>query len=718
MRRIALALLALALCAPAVHAGRVAVVRWPTSTLTTGAVTVKTQPYISQATWTLTEGFLNTLNLGGYDIVPANTAGMTTFGAQSGTIGGKTYSGIVWSGFESFSSPSFRQLTACWPCSLTWLPSNGTSTTNTFYPTVPHLFIGGYTDESSFGHLGTCADNFNKEGFDPSNQAPGYGGSRTFALGNESLVWQSPQGAMPSVPQWKQAGAGVRAGFGVGDFTTCDSSYRVLIGSHGANWLRYPTAMGANGGVTTRYIPPAFRDSMYDDSTLSALPLSYASADSAKAWYGGFITYFPFRCYGVYLSEGLGQYRDVPSGVNARLVWANWTSPKTSMSGGTSSTTDNRSDLGDPAIIYCALAHMDSLTNHDLLGANPKRARQNISVSGVCRRVASMYTSGGINPADTLAFHYSVDSLAALGVPITWGVCCDSIASYPSDLKYIARYPQFSFAVERWSGSAYTLRQQKALLVAQVGADRVESTLMGSMHDFTTAELGLQASAFADSQVVDSTYIGITLSGFTNVQADAESDSSLTQADRPRNFNSTQRTIITCGTNLLVTTFPGYNPRGATMGNGRDSMYYGGTTWTNHIEGPNDSTFASHYYQRHMTGMFTNQWHRDPDRYRVFNGPGWTLGSATWGYGTLYFGEPTLTGQIARRANINTGTQVIRITASSLGSGQWGVASPNMPGFYEVKYTVNACKAVNYFAGRTLIQFVRGDQLNAADIKR
>ena len=81
-------------------------------------------------------------------------------------------------------------------------------------------------------------------------------------------------------------------------------------------------------------------------------------------------------------------------------------------------------------------------------------------------------------------------------------------------------------------------------------------------------------------------------------------------------------------------------------------------------------------------------------------------------------GEPELSGRISAKANTNTGTNIVRISMSNLGSGPWGSASPNIPGWYQLKYTVNMARAINALAGRTLIQFVYPDQLSPRDIQR
>lgn len=696
MRR--LAAVAIAILFAATASARVAVIDWPTAPL---SVQLGSRVYLEQtaktATAQVTRGFLDGYNPGGYDwIKPYSGSGFTTKGAETSTFNGTTYTGTVWCGWQSYfpEGSTSRVISTCYPCSLTWQPGLGFDG-QTYYPTKPNLFIGSHANEASFGLAGGCLGGGGKEALDPGNEAAGYAGGRTVVMGNETLLWPHLPGAQPACGGWKgyeYLGANP-AGFG-NTYTFKDSSYRVLIGDHGSNWSRYPNIMGST--------PPSFRDSCYSDSAFST---------TFQGSMGGYVTNFPLHSFGLYLGEDLGQQRDLPLSTNARLIDCHWFSEALTMTGG-NATADFRGDLGDPTIVYCALAHMDSLTGWDLLGRVARVRHLNISVSGLCRR-GSMYGPGGISPGDTATFHAGVDSLARLGVRITWGVRCDSIGAYASDINYVAQYPQFSFAVERWQGSALTLPQQRAALVAQVGASRVETTLMGNMFDFTRAELGLASDAASEC-----VYPALDSLGFTHLQADAEADSGLSNADYPLYFNSTQRQVFGQRSRLLITTFPGYNPRGATLANGRDSMFT--SSWVQNKVGPGDSTFASHYMQRTMFGMFCPYWRVPYNRQKMFNVT--AAGAQLWPLATTprspYIGEPTLTGQISLKANMATGTNVVRITCSSLGSGGWGAASPNIPGYYQVKYTVNAVRAINYFDGRTILDFVRGDRLTVLDIRR
>jgi hypothetical protein len=364
--------------------------------------------------------------------------------------------------------------------------------------------------------------------------------------------------------------------------------------------------------------------------------------------------------------------------------------------------------------------------------------RQAIQVSGLCRRGGQFAPGGMFCPAsgacDSVAWKASVDSLDALGVPITYGVRVDSMMAYISELAYVRTKSNASFAVERWNGTSLSLAAARDSLIGQVGINRFDTVLMGGNNDWTATELKFRIRAangvyssrdtFALVKLTDADSIAgvISLAGYSGVSQDAEADSGLAGTSAPGTWTAQQRVISVPALYgwrpqqyLMGLTFPGFNPRGATQGHGYELNTSNVTASASTVT--NDSTYNSHYMQRTMWGAVMPYW--EPDGaldWPKIKDPAGTLGGVPW------FGEPLAGGglylSISTKARFGTGTNLVRITSSSLGGGQWFAASPNRPGFYQVKYTVNALRAVNALAGRALCLFVTPDQLTPKDIAR
>ena len=598
-----------------------------------------------------------------------------------------TYSEVIWPGWRMNNFVTNQIGSAgCYPCSLTVYLESG------YKVTKPQLFIDQGSGECMFGTTDPCSTGYNGETGDPGHQAPGYGGARIQSMTNTGYVWSTVPGCSVPIPQWKSSIPGT-----VHVDTTVDyvvnlpmGGYRVLLGGQGSNWVQSPFSS----------TPPAWRDSLYSPLQLARTMLTQ---------YGNYVWYFPFGSYGMFLSESLNQHMGAGA---APIMWSSWSSGAPN-SNGPSSVLDARTNGGDPSLLSCGVAAFDSLSGGDVLGKNFQPLKQSIRVFGVGTR-GGMFLGGGISPADTVTYKASIDSLFTLGVPIDVGVRCDSIATYASEINYW-RAKGAHFSVERWAGTSMTLAAQFAALKAQVGADRVDAVLGGPKHDFTAAEVPL-GSLTAN---LDSLVYTLYSTGFRALTFNAQSDSATTVASTPP-WHSDQRVIqvryASNSARLMALSYPGYNDRGATMSSGRDSSVAYGSGKNGY---GNDSCFAAQMTQRTWYGALTNHWLPALDYGEIFNTSPRSGASIATGTGQRpWFGEPELTGRISRNAMLNTGTNLIVISTSSLGSGGWGAASPNAPGWYQVKWTVNAAKAINAFAGRTLIQFVYPDQIGPQDIRR
>lgn len=685
-----------------------------------------TGPFLAsnkQIGWGATLSFLNRFNPGGYDIYNDQSHIRSTGLAATGVVGGSPHSLVVWVGPRKINNSNQYGGALRNPDSLIWnaFPLNGSAMAG-YVPTVPHLMIDVPKGEI---YSATTYNGANAESFDPANEAPGYGGAR-LKLHGSNYVWGMAVGGMAAVPDSKLASGGNADGFGAGGIG--DSSLRVVIGMHASNWVNAPYSAGR--------IPPAFRDSLYSDTTASVL--------FQNAW-GGYITAFPNGAYGNSLWIDYG----FTNGSSRRpLIYDHWMATGTTMAGGQSASNDHRS-LGAYEVLYAGLAQADSICGRCLLGENVEPIRVAIQISDGTK-LGGAFLGGGLSPADTSAqMSNAVDSLASLGVPFTVGIDPDSMRFHAGMLNnwkragmaHFAAQPVFDsttaggenatpnrpldpigiMRVRKWLGpntgnaadtSSYALLARTyAILDSAFGSARVDRVWMGQKDDWSPAGVGRQNQAAMDSLL----YV-MSLLNIAGVSCDAEADSEAT-ATSGRGIPGRQRVLtnsIDRSRKLLALCFPGYNPRGATRGNGRDSSF---APFVVFKKGPNDSTFATHYMQRAMMGMAQPYWYLPQDRAKLQTTG--TLGNATGGGGyNHWLGEYLMSGQISDKATRNTGTNLIRISASGLGSGEWGTLSPNMPGWYQLKYIVNACKAINQIAGRTLIAFVYPQDLSEKDIKR
>ena len=622
--------------------------------------------------------------------------------ARTGMLNGRQCTAVLWPGWRlNGSAVSIATPPGVCPESLTVAATNSTTLSN-YTPTVPQVFIDGYPNECGFASNASYdTTGFNGEAFDPGHQGPGYAGGRTGVMGSD-FWWQTPQGSAAGVGVWRNASGGTPADTSADAWTSTsgstlpDGGWRTIIAQQASNWINSPFA-----GT-----PPAWRDSLYSPK------------DAARAMVSGWGNYqwnFPDGAYGMYVADQMNGHI---AGA-ARNVYIHWAGFTTRDVGGITAYTDNR-NIGDPILIPAGLAHVDSITNRDLFGANPNRVRGALVMRYVCRRIGGMMGAGGFVLSDSVGWKCGVDSLFALGFTITVGVCVDSMDSYPSELRYLMTKPNAVFAVERWNGTAYSFAAARAKLYAAIldyegrperAKARLSGMLLGSMRDV----YGLAEAGVLRPQNADSIAAAIRAANFTCVSFDAEEDSSASMADSTA-WRSVQRAIPCAGGGYLMAyTYPGCDRRGATIGHGRDSTE---ATYGSSHNGVNDSTFISHNYQRAIYGLFYSYWFPPIDYYRVkagTNGGPFTRTATT----RPWFGEPTLSGwSISPKANVMTGTNLICITSSSLGTGQYGTASPNMPGFYLAKYVRNALYAVNKLGGRTLCELISADQLTAKDIRR
>ena len=106
----------------------------------------------------------------------------------------------------------------------------------------------------------------------------------------------------------------------------------------------------------------------------------------------------------------------------------------------------------DPQTILMALAHIDSTTGGRVFD-RLKPLKAALVISGAFRR-SGPRNAGGIAPNDTTSLKAGLDSLATLGLPVTVGVCPDSIESRPSEVGWWKKLGGARFAVEQAAGDS------------------------------------------------------------------------------------------------------------------------------------------------------------------------------------------------------------------------------------------------------------------------
>ena len=725
MRRVLLALLALSLCAGSAWP-RAIVLYGPRPVTTSnigGPVKIQESDNITLA---VVRACLDKFNPGGYDIGQTSKARMrnaigedasNTKFIQDGWYQGTQYSEVVW-----LASPQTNvgNMVGCAPCSLTAIGDGAAIK----MPSVPQLFIAPPAGESQFNPpSASCSTGFNNETYDPDLQGPGYATTR-FKVEGTPYVWGAPNGIATSVPQWRGAVGGTAESTFTGA-TPLSGGYRIIIGGHASAYEKMDTKTGTAGCVD--------RDSLVG-------PYNWMSYAYSKIG-ARYNTYFPTpdSAYGMKFSVNYNESKAyTPWGTSPYAPIAYCDPGTTTMLdvGGNAFTVtgpQHRVRIS-PELVFASLAWLDSLTGHDVLGVRPKgQIRLAVQIDGGWERNNwRVPSSGGIDPVDTTGvLQASIDSLKALGIPIAVMVNCDSLNQYPNDKSWWARNPNFVYevydAISTASAPAsYALyKNQLAGFYASMdscfGRSRVDRVFTGyEGDDWTPADIQPQSAAKWDSLMWAYSSLGIT-----GVSNDAEADSEAT-ASVARGWPGPQTALYSTllpGRYITKLCFPGYSNRGALEQHGR--VFYSSTmdtTATSTGAGTiqyryakqrlqQDSTLTMAYVERSTFGALLPFWQQDYDANNVFRVGGDT-GTNGW------YGEPALTGQVSQKANTHTGCNLVRITASSLGAGQFGTGSPARPGFYQIKYLVNIARAINTLAGRQLIVFVRPDQLNAKDIQR
>ena len=391
------------------------------------------------------------------------------------------------------------------------------------------------------------------------------------------------------------------------------------------------------------------------------------------------------------------------------------------------SSTVRPATEGDIPLIMMALAHLDSLSGGKVFGHKPLKVA--FTVDQACSR-GNRRGPHGPYVDDESAYYAVLDSIAALGVPITFGVNVDSLTAYAAEVAKLKAIARARFAPQSWrmiadtsdtpgnttassdrlidvwghnrkrvyvgDGSATDtslfalLRQQRIKADVVFGSARVSRFALAPLDDWSP--LGLTGRNRANE--LDSLFYAVTLAGYSGIRVDGQ---------RPE---ANANTNVGPGkTNPLGY----YNRQGyqrwslASASGGmkllaHNGFYLGGGALQWAGEG-GDSTAADRFgllyaeYNREWIGL--TQDHDNP--YDLFP------------YSWLGAGDPRLVNDVV--ASVDRFHAPRRAYVRKLHAGDFSGATggtngpPARPGWWILKNMVIQARAINLLAGRPIVTF-------------
>lgn len=388
---------------------------------------------------------------------------------------------------------------------------------------------------------------------------------------------------------------------------------------------------------------------------------------------------------------------------------------------------------GDYFVIMAGLARIDSLTNGGVWpAANGVPYKVALTIDGAYSYNARRATPG-ILKADSATFSASMDSLATLGIPVTFGVNLDSVAANAEWKRWLAKVPKARFSPQNWTGvrdsagisgaASFTHpvdimgRNRKRIAFGDSSAAGKDTSLWallrggrfkcdsiwpGKASRFLMAPLddwsprGMNSSNVGPG--IDSLVFAIARAGFDGVRAnsgDPDHDANYLFAN-PRGWVNQQRWLTgTRNAKLKLLTYPGHGISGGEWQLSRsDSVApFDSSTTTSHSmiiqEICRAWLGATQYADRNH-----DQFPHDPvgpysfETSRVYNG--------------VYYNEKDMVWPTHYKGNI------IRMGCDDF-SGR-----PDLParrGWWVIKSLANQFKAINRIAGRTIIEFAYPEEV-------
>lgn len=353
-----------------------------------------------------------------------------------------------------------------------------------------------------------------------------------------------------------------------------------------------------------------------------------------------------------------------------------------------------------PEVMLMALAALDSLSGHAVFGENPRPIQWGFVVRGAFSRMTHA-SSGGFPPQDTSTVYASIDSLASLRVPFSVAANVCSVATYPRDKQVWARASMAHYTPYITNGAIDSTAQNQGasynVPVDPFGRWRSRAAYGDGSRagkDTSLTALLVAARFKADSLWpgrVDHLLIA-PWDDWSPVNTPAMTLDSLFGAFRKAGFVGVVSNMRLRNSN--PTAVGGANPYG----------WWPQQRWE--------------YTSKISAG-----------RFKILATPGWQdSGSARWDNGSGSAGAyvypsfdrmemfwrgllmgATMPGRSSgqyhtkRPDSTDGATRIYTIHVGDLGKGTHASGRATRPGWWQIKYIVNASKAINYLAGRTLI---------------
>ena len=365
-----------------------------------------------------------------------------------------------------------------------------------------------------------------------------------------------------------------------------------------------------------------------------------------------------------------------------------------------------------PEIVMMAMAILDSASGGAVFGTHPRTIDWGLQIRGGASRMTHA-SSGGFPPQDTATVYASIDSIASLNFPFVLAANPCSLQAYARDMRVWARAQRIHYTPYITNGvidtaaagnqvasynvpadpfGRYRLRaaygdgtwankdtslaallgRAKAKMDSAYGASRVDRVLCAPWDDWSpknTPSMGL-----------DSLWGGFRSAGFVGVVANQRSRFSNPTAQgggaNPTGWWPQQRWEVTALINsgrFKVLATPGWMDSGsARFDNGAGS-----------------------------TGLYP---YPTFDRYEMF-WRGLLMGATMPQRGSSQY-HRKLADSTDGRVSIYT------IHVGDLGKGVHTSGRATRPGWWQVKYLVNATRTINKFAGRELVRIRYPEEIN------
>lgn len=388
---------------------------------------------------------------------------------------------------------------------------------------------------------------------------------------------------------------------------------------------------------------------------------------------------------------------------------------------------------GDYFMIMMGLARLDSLTNGGVWpAANGVPYKVALTIDGAysynARRAAP-----GILKSDSATFAASMDSLATLGIPVTFGVNLDSVEANAEWKRWLANVPKARFSPQNWTSIKDTSvnssatsflhpvdimgRHRKRIAfgdssaagkdtsiwaLLRGGRFKCDSIWPGKASRFLMAPLddwsprGMNSSNVGPG--IDSLVFAIARAGFDGVRAnstDPDHDANYLFAN-PKGWVNQQRWLTgTRNARLKLLTYPGHGISGGEWQLARlDSVApFDSSTSTSHsmiIQDICRAWIGITQYADNTQDQFPHDpWGIFVDNVRTGNG--------------VFYNEKDMVWPTHYKGNI------IRMGCDDF-SGR-----PDLParrGWWVIKSLANQFKAINKIAGRTIIEFTYPENID------